>query len=62
MPLLEKFLGLMNSEKKKLSLLVGMYVKNEEEKFKEKYSETSIHRSRYRRSPACIVCLIWSRN
>jgi hypothetical protein len=26
------------------------------------YSETSIHRSRYRRSPACIVCLIWSRN
>jgi hypothetical protein len=29
---------------------------------KTKYSETSIHRSRYRRSPACIVCLIWSRN
>jgi hypothetical protein len=26
------------------------------------YSETSIHRSRYRRSPTCIVCLIWSRN
>jgi hypothetical protein len=27
-----------------------------------KYSETSIHRSRYRRCPACIVCHIWSRN
>jgi hypothetical protein len=29
---------------------------------KNDYSETSIHRSRYSRLPACIVCLIWSRN
>jgi hypothetical protein len=27
-----------------------------------KYSRTSLHRSRYLRFPAYIVCLIWSRN
>jgi hypothetical protein len=27
-----------------------------------KYSETSMHRSRYHRFPSNIVCLVWSRN